>query len=100
MKRIITIVLLTLAASFILEAQTPAWESAVRLYGYKNDNGTLLNIGISTNRYYAGATFQSGWQGVNTFLINVGYFFKPCGERPAHPERPKRDPDREYLWGH
>ena len=67
---------------------------------YKNDNGTLLNIGISTNRYYAGATFQSGWQGVNTFLINVGYFFKPCGERPAHPERPKRDPDREYLWGH
>ncbi len=40
MKRIITIILLTLAASITLEAQTPAWESAVRLYGYKNDNGT------------------------------------------------------------
>ena len=64
---------------------------------YKNDNGTLLHIGLSTNRYYAGATFQSGWKCVNTFLFNVGYFFKPCGERP---ERPKRDPDREYLWGH
>ena len=62
---------------------------------YNIDHGTLLNVGVSTNRYYAGVTCQLGYmQATAAFLFNVGYYFKPCGERPY-----KNFNEREYLFG-
>lgn len=66
------------------EKQTVHYDEVVKNFRgtlYKFDNGVLYTVGLSTNRYYAGVTYQGGWRAINAFLFNVGYFLKPCHER-------------------
>ena len=66
------------------EKQTVHYDEVVKNFRgtlYKFDNGVLYTVGLSTNRYYTGVTYQGGWRAINAFLFNVGYFLKPCHER-------------------
>ena len=94
----------SLTGEYVIDgkAQTVHYDAVTKDFPgklYSWDHGSMLHIGMSTNRYYAGASMQVGVQQcMSAFLFTAGYYFSPCREKEQR-EKAKRDPNREYLWG-